>query len=185
MPDEKSSRAPFEFTASAGSVRHVSRRVGRCRPGCYTRCYTTCAKSLRPERWAHKAALRSGIELDGVSEPHTQLGRILDDLINNALTYTIRTPHVQIALSTDSRRAIVRVEDTGGGIPEHEREQVFDRLYRVADPQVVVPGIGLGLYISRQLAESSGGSLVIESSTPGEGTVFALALPLSRTTSAA
>ena len=35
------------------------------------RCYTTWAKSLRPERWAQKAALRSGIELDGVSEPHS------------------------------------------------------------------------------------------------------------------
>lgn len=119
-----------------------------------------------------------------VDADEAQLGRILDDLINNALTYTIRTPHVQIALSTDSRRAIVRVEDTGVGIPEREREQVFDRLYRVADPQVVVPGIGLGLYISRQLAERSGGSLVVESSRPDEGTVFALALPLSRTTSA-
>ena len=119
-----------------------------------------------------------------VEADEAQLGRILDDLINNALTYTIRTPHVQIALSTDSRRAIVRVEDTGVGIPEREREQIFDRLYRVADPQVVVPGIGLGLYISRQLAERSGGSLVVESSTPDEGTVFALALPLSHTTSA-
>ena len=120
-----------------------------------------------------------------VEADEAQLGRILDDLVNNALTYTIRTPHVQIALSTHSRRAIVRVEDNGVGIPEDDWQRVFDRLYRVADPQVVVPGIGLGLYISRHLAESSGGSLVVESSTPGEGTVFALALPLSRTTSAA
>ena len=107
-----------------------------------------------------------------VEADEAQLGRILDDLINNALTYTIRTPRVRIALSTDSRRAIVRVEDKGVGIPERERERVFDRLYRVADPQVVVPGIGLGLYISRQLAESSGGSLVVESSTPEQGHRF-------------
>jgi signal transduction histidine kinase len=120
-----------------------------------------------------------------VDADEAQLSRILDDLINNALTYTIRTPRVRITLSTDSRRAIVRVEDKGVGIPEREREQIFDRLYRVADPQVVVPGVGLGLFISRQLTESSGGSLVVESSTPEEGTVFALALPLSRTISAA
>lgn len=110
-----------------------------------------------------------------------RLGRILDDLINNALTYTIRTPRIAIDLSTESRRAIVRVEDNGVGIPENERERVFDRLYRVADPQVVVPGIGLGLYIGRQLAQSYGGSVVVESSTTGIGSVFALALPLSRT----
>jgi signal transduction histidine kinase len=53
------------------------------------------------------------------------------------------------------------------------------------DPQVVVPGIGLGLYICRHLAQSYRGSLAVESSKPGKGSVFALALPLSRTTSAA
>jgi len=115
----------------------------------------------------------------------SQLARLLDDLINNALTYTVRRPQLVIGLSTQSRRAIVRVADNGIGIPKDERERVFDRLYRVADPRLVVPGIGLGLYISRHLAEDFGGTLVIESSSPGTGTVFALTLPLSRTTSAA
>jgi signal transduction histidine kinase len=111
------------------------------------------------------------------------LGRVMDDLMNNAFTYTIRTPRLAIRLSTRSRKAILRVEDNGVGIPADERERVFDRLYRVVDPQVIVPGIGLGLYICRQLAQSYGGSLVVESSTRGKGSVFALALPLSRTTS--
>ena len=112
------------------------------------------------------------------------LGRVIDDLINNAFTYTIRAPRLVIGLTTRSRKATVRVEDNGVGIRADERERVFDRLYRVVDPQVVVPGIGLGLYICRQLAQSYGGSLAVESSTPGKGSVFALALPLSRTTSA-
>jgi signal transduction histidine kinase len=120
-----------------------------------------------------------------VEADEDHLGRVMDDLINNAFTYTIRTPRLVIGLSTRSRKAIVEVEDNGVGIPAAERERVFDRLYRVVDPQVVVPGIGLGLYICRQLAQSYGGSLVVESSKPGRGTVFALALPLSRTTSAA
>jgi signal transduction histidine kinase len=88
-------------------------------------------------------------------------------------------------LSAGSHRAIVRLEDNGVGIAEDDRERVFDRLYRVADSQIVVPGVGLGLYISRRLAESYGGSLVVESSTPGIGSVFELALPLSPTMSAA
>ena len=115
----------------------------------------------------------------------SQLARVLDDLINNALTYTVRRPQLVIGLSTNSRRAIVRFADNGIGIPKDERERVFDRLYRVADSRLVVPGIGLGLYISRHLAEDFGGTLVVESSTPGTGTVFALTLPLSRTTAAA
>ena len=113
-----------------------------------------------------------------------QLARVLDDLINNALTYTTRTPRLVISLSTRDGRATVRIEDNGVGIIEEERERVFDRLYRVADPQVVVPGIGLGLYISRQLVQGFGGTLAVESSTLGEGSAFVLALPLSRTTTA-
>jgi len=120
-----------------------------------------------------------------VEADEDHLGRVMDDLINNAFTYTIRTPRLVIGLSTRSRKAIVEVEDNGVGIPAAERERVFDRLYRIVDPQVVVPGIGLGLYICRQLAQSYGGSLVVESSKPGKGSVFALALPISRAASAA
>jgi two-component system sensor histidine kinase KdpD len=88
-----------------------------------------------------------------------------------------------IGLSIKSRRAIVRVTDNGVGIPAGERERIFDRLYRIADPQVIVPGIGLGLYICRRLVESYGGGVAVESSATGVGTVFAMALPLSRTIS--
>jgi signal transduction histidine kinase len=109
-----------------------------------------------------------------------QLGRVLDNLINNALSYSVPPARLLIALAMDSNRAVVRVEDSGVGIPEELREQVFERFYRGAGPIVArVPGVGLGLHISRQLAEHNGGSLVIESSTLGVGTVFALALPLA------
>jgi signal transduction histidine kinase len=116
-----------------------------------------------------------------VEADQDRLGRALDDLLNNALTYTIRTPQIRIGLSTRSNRAVIRVQDNGVGIPKHERERVFERLYRIADTQVVVPGVGLGLYISRRLAESYGGTLVVEASTPGGGSVLALAIPLYRT----
>ena len=132
--------------------------------------------------WITVDAPRDPVPVEADAE---KLGRVLDDLINNALTYTIRPPHVRIGLSTRSRRAVVRVEDNGVGISEDERERIFDRLYRVADTELVVPGIGLGLYISRQLVATYGGSLVVESSTPGVGSVFALSLPLSRAVSAA
>ena len=66
------------------------------------------------------------------------------------------------------------------GIAGDQRDKVFDRFYRSAAPTVAkVPGVGLGLFISRQLAELHDGRLVVESSTPGEGTVFELTLPLA------
>jgi signal transduction histidine kinase len=111
----------------------------------------------------------------------TELGRVLDNLINNSLSYSVPPARLFIDLATDFKRAVVRVEDTGVGIPEDQREQVFDRFYRGASSTFVkVPGVGLGLYISRQLVERRGGTLLVESSTPGIGTVFAIALPLAK-----
>jgi signal transduction histidine kinase len=73
----------------------------------------------------------------------------------------------------------VRVADNGAGIPASDQERVFERFQRTNDPAFRdVSGTGLGLFISRQLAEGHGGSLAIESSTPEDGTVFALALPM-------
>ena len=108
------------------------------------------------------------------------LARILDNLLNNALTYTRRTPEVAIRVTRDGTRALVRVEDNGIGIPRNQRERVFERFFRSPDPMMAkVPGIGLGLYISRGLVESHGGKLVVEKSDARSGTVFAISLPLA------
>lgn len=121
-----------------------------------------------------------GREAVMVEADKAQLGRVLDNLINNGLSYSAPPARVFIELATESGRAVVRVEDSGEGIPDEQREKVFERFYRGAGPLVArVPGVGLGLHISRQLAEHNGGSLVIERSTLGVGTVFALALPLA------
>ena len=112
----------------------------------------------------------------------TQLGRVLDNLINNGLSYTQEVPELKVGCDLDGGRAVVRVEDNGVGIPEAARERVFESFYRSTDPVVMkVPGVGLGLYISRQLAEQHGATLVVEKSTPGSGTVFALSMPLAST----
>ena len=109
-----------------------------------------------------------------------QLGRILDNLINNGLSYTTRQPQLSISVSSEGGRALVRIADNGAGIPESERERVFERFHRTSEPAFRnVAGTGLGLFIGRGLAEAHGGSLTIESSMPDKGTVFALALPLS------
>ena len=108
-----------------------------------------------------------------------QLGRILDNLINNGLSYTMRPPRVTISVSSEGAHAVVRVADNGAGIPASDRERVFERFQRTNDPAFPdVSGTGLGLFISRQLAEGHGGSLAIESSTPDDGSVFTLTIPM-------
>ena len=111
------------------------------------------------------------------SDPE-HIGRILDNLINNSLTYSGRRPQVRIEVRR-SRRAVVRVTDNGLGIPSGLRERIFERFFRIDSSATLHSGTGLGLYIARELAGGLGGALVLESSTPGHGSTFKLTLPLS------
>jgi signal transduction histidine kinase len=101
---------------------------------------------------------------------------IIDNLINNALTYSPAPARVELTL-TDGSTPELRVADNGVGLPEGELERVFEQFHRIDNPDFgYPPGTGLGLYISRRSAERNGGSLVVERSVPGEGTVFLLRL---------
>ena len=104
-----------------------------------------------------------------------QVSRILDNLIDNALTYSEPDPWVKVSVAPDGS---VDVEDRGPGIPVSEHDAIFERFLRVQDPsRPSPPGTGLGLYIARELARRYGGSLELASSAPGEGSRFRLSLP--------
>ena len=104
------------------------------------------------------------------------VGIILDNLVNNALTYSRPPATIRIEV-TDGQLPEVRVKDNGIGIPDDARERVFDQFYRVDNVDFGYPsGTGLGLFISRRLAEQYGGRLYVESSSPDGGTVFTLRL---------
>ena len=100
--------------------------------------------------------------------------RILDNLANNALDYGGQAPWVRLSVDSDSEPPAIRVEDKGVGISEDMHERVFDRFVRIDNG---VPGTGFGLHIGRLLADACGGSLTLERSAPGEGSVFLLQLP--------
>ena len=109
------------------------------------------------------------------------VARILDNLVNNAFNYSRSRPRVRIALETDRGWALLRVQDSGRGIAPEHRELIFHQFYRVEDPaDGFPPGTGLGLYISRALAERCGGSLELEWSEPEQGSRFLLRLPLAQ-----
>ena len=112
------------------------------------------------------------------------LARILDNLLNNALTYTTGKPWVRVSVGQDERSVTIAVTDHGLGIPDDKREAIFERLVRVDRPEIGYPsGTGLGLYISRELARKQGGSLVLAESNPGEGSTFVLSFPRPRDSS--
>ena len=89
-----------------------------------------------------------------VTSSRESLHLILRNLLDNAIKYTPAGGRVDIALGRDARGAWLAVEDSGPGIPEAERQRVFDRFYRV--PGTDAPGSGLGLAIVRTVAEGIG-----------------------------
>jgi two-component system sensor histidine kinase SenX3 len=111
-----------------------------------------------------------------VAASKRDIGIVCDNLLNNAMTYTPAPARVRVEVS-DGDMPEVRISDNGLGIPESARERIFDQFYRVDNREFGYPsGTGLGLYISRRLAERYGGQLVLERSKVGEGSVFTLRL---------
>jgi HAMP domain-containing protein/signal transduction histidine kinase len=114
-----------------------------------------------------------------VTADREQLARIIDNLVNNALTYASGAPWLKLTVTSEDGPRLI-VEDHGIGIPRDKQEKVFERFYRIDDPGLgPLPGTGLGLFISRELAERHGGSLVLEHSAPGKGSTFVLRLPVA------
>ena len=137
------------------------------------------AERARPRAHLEGAAieLRVPNAVVVVHADRQHVARILDNLLNNALTYSPRPASVTMELR-EGDPVEVAVRDRGHGIPPDQRASVFERFHRVAGaPQRAGAGLGLGLSISRELAHLNGGSLVLESSVPGRGSVFVLSLP--------
>ncbi|MCU1239024.1 MAG: integral rane sensor signal transduction histidine kinase [Candidatus Solibacter sp.] len=102
------------------------------------------------------------------------------NLVDNAVKYS--GPEVNVVVETErvDRSVIVRVRDSGPGIPKAELKRVFRRFYRVPGPLASrVKGTGLGLYIVRSVAKRHGGRAWAESEGPGHGSTFALQLPIA------
>jgi signal transduction histidine kinase len=107
------------------------------------------------------------------------LRQILTNLIGNALTYnkpggSVRVTHARERNEFGDARVRVSVRDTGPGLTPEQQRDVFKPFVRFAPPEV--PGTGLGLSLSRSLAERDGGMIGVES-VPGEGAVFWIDLP--------
>jgi heavy metal sensor kinase len=107
------------------------------------------------------------------------LRRLFLILIDNAVKYTPPEGRIDVALGTDAGGAVVELRDTGIGIAAEDLPNIFERFYRSERARSRESGgAGLGLSIGRWIAEAHGGTIEVRS-TPGEGSVFAVRLPLA------
>ncbi len=107
-----------------------------------------------------------------------RLGQIIGNLLDNAIKYTPNGGQIHIAGGREGDRVLLTIEDSGPGIDPSEIERIFDFLYRSPRQERVREGMGIGLALSRRLAEAQRGTLKADYRAAGTGARFVLSLPV-------
>jgi len=106
-----------------------------------------------------------------------RLATAVDNLLQNAVKFSSGPPRIEVTGDRHNGQVTLVVRDHGVGIPENARRRLFEKFYRVNDPQLQnVAGTGIGLYLVRQVVEGHGGQVTVDSQ-PGEGASFRIELP--------
>lgn len=106
-----------------------------------------------------------------------QLRQLMDNLIGNAVRYTPPKGKVEISCQQEGDQIIIKVSDTGVGIPTTELPNIFDRFYRASNVTAIPGGTGLGLSIVKSIVENHHGRIWVDSLV-GKGSSFTIVLPL-------
>jgi two-component system NtrC family sensor kinase len=108
-----------------------------------------------------------------------QLRQVMDHILDNAIKYTPAGGTISVSGQIEQDQIILRVSDSGIGIPATDLPFIFDKFYRAYNASSDVSGTGLGLAIVKSIVENHGGRIWVES-TLGKGTVFTIVLPLAQ-----
>jgi two-component system CheB/CheR fusion protein len=107
-----------------------------------------------------------------------RIEQVLFNLLTNAMTHAADSRYVDVELRGVDGHADIRVTDAGPGIPAADVGQLFSRFFQVSRSHGGTErGLGLGLYIAREIVRAHGGTLTVESAV-GQGTTFTIRLPL-------
>ncbi|WP_289169066.1 ATP-binding protein [uncultured Parasutterella sp.] len=130
-------------------------------------------------------AAQKNIELKAASDKpavaianEDALRLLMNNLCDNAMRYTPAEGHIEIRTYIRASKAFIEVCDDGPGVPETERERIFERFYR-AEGTKTIPGTGLGLAIVRRVAELHGGTPSLDAGLNGKGVCFRISFPVA------
>jgi two-component system phosphate regulon sensor histidine kinase PhoR len=118
----------------------------------------------------HLPEIASQVEVD-----RRRMEQVLTNILSNAIKFTPKQGHIDLRMTETPDSLQVCVTDNGPGIPTEDQEHIFDRFYVVTDGRGL-SGVGLGLYIGRQMIDLHGGRIWVESRV-GEGSTFCFAVP--------
>lgn len=102
---------------------------------------------------------------------------ILINLLENAIKYSADTKKLNVKATSINDELAIKIADNGIGIPDEEKQKIFDKFYRVGSEDTrKTKGTGLGLYIVKQLVQVHGGRIKVDDNQP-QGTVFTVIIP--------
>jgi signal transduction histidine kinase len=119
-------------------------------------------------------------EVPAIRADRERLLQLVGNLVSNAIKFTPEGGTVTARVHRQDGDLVIEVEDTGIGIPQAEQDRLFQRFFRSSTATAqAIPGTGLGLVISKAIAEAHGGTISVRSDA-GAGTSFRVALPIER-----
>jgi signal transduction histidine kinase len=109
----------------------------------------------------------------------TRVAQVVSNLVNNAAKYSPPSSTIDVSLTSETNHAVIRVRDNGVGIEASLLPYMFDAFHENQVPNLGREGLGIGLWLSRQLVELQGGTITVNSEGSGTGAEFCVRLPLS------
>jgi len=106
-----------------------------------------------------------------------RIEQVLLNLLSNAIKFTPEGGQIFLRAARDGNRLVINVQDTGPGIPNEEKRKLFIPYYHPSSDRSGIPGLGLGLAISKQIVELHGGAIWVQSDV-GQGSTFSFSLPI-------
>ena len=121
--------------------------------------------------------MKGNTENEFVVADRYSIQEVIDNLIDNAIKYNRENGEVNVSLDDDGSNYIIKVSDTGIGVPKNALPYLFTKFYRVhGGLESGSTGTGLGLYLAKQIIESHRGTISVDSEV-NKGTVFTITLP--------
>ncbi|MFD2147635.1 sensor histidine kinase [Mucilaginibacter antarcticus] len=126
---------------------------------------------------SHHIAFHSEVGSFVLAADRQRLEQVVINLLSNAIKYSPKADLVKVSVTGNAEGAIIKIQDFGMGIAPEQQGRIFSRFYRVEEVDEHISGLGIGLYISKEIISRHNGQLRVESEK-GKGSVFTIELPV-------